>query len=213
MYSNEMQVTVTGGETNLVELPASLRGTLERLIIRQIGADDGFDFRVLNRRGAVDGQIDVGANGGGIDVVADEGGKVRLGTDAAHELRRGDQVLLNWTGTDLDRVVGTVTAVVDDTTVDLDLDYTAVSAGVWQTAPQVNDLLHPDCYLVIAPVTGATAESYAEFSIGSPYTNRDDQNFTARRNTSTLYLELDVAGSGDKVFEIGWTTVPSSVSV
>lgn len=213
MYSNEIQVTIEGGGKRLVVLPASLRGTLERLIIRQVGADDGYDLRVLNRKGAVDGQIDVGSSGGGINAVVDEGGKVRLTTDADHELRRGDQILLNWTGTALDRVVGTVTVVVSGTVVDLDLDYVAVASGVWQTAPRTNALLHPDVYLVIDPVAGQTAASYAEFGIKSPYTNRDDQSVTARRNTSMLYLELDVGGSGDKVFEIGWTTVPSSVNV
>jgi hypothetical protein len=51
-YTNGFEFEVTGSQATCVELPAPPRGTLERMIIKQVGGTDGFDCLVLDRKDA-----------------------------------------------------------------------------------------------------------------------------------------------------------------
>lgn len=52
-YTNTLQVALTAGQANCLEIPAPARGALVRLVIKQVdGVVAGFSFDVLDRIGA-----------------------------------------------------------------------------------------------------------------------------------------------------------------
>jgi len=196
VYSREVQITLPSGAFAYEELPFPMQGILDRFTITKVsGAITTLEATLYNRLGACFGGIDRHCSGGGISAVADNGsGKVRLTTDADHELRIGDTLLLKDTGTALDLEVGTVTAVPDTDIVDLDLDHVAVASGYWQTEPEIESfaLLPAAAYVVYS--TSSLPD--AQHNMDREYCNRDNQSLTARRRHSALYLECNPSHKG-----------------
>ena len=204
VYSREFVFEFEDSDQVFFELPTPAHGLLDRLTVSKLGgALTEVQVRVYNRRGACVGGIDRFCRGGAIDSVADQAGKVRLVTAEPHKFLGGEKLLLKDTDTVLDRVVGTVTAVVDATTVDTDLTHTAVSAGYWQTAPKIYPLLPAEAYLVYS----AANIPVAEFDLDREYENRDNQDEHARTRQTALYLQMNPNNSGTVV--VAYTIKPT----
>ena len=58
-YTKTVTATVTGGSDNVVELPAPIRGLLNRLVISQIGANENFTAQLYTAERAAGGADDL----------------------------------------------------------------------------------------------------------------------------------------------------------
>lgn len=211
-YSNEVEFEAVAGVATAVELPAPMRGELDRLIVKEIGADDGFDFTVFNRKGACANASDLHTKNGEVSSIADNGsGDCRITTSAAHGLKPGDKIEVKGNSVASHNVTHTVAAVISTTVVDTDIVYGgANTGGRWQTEPEVYPTRDPDMYALFGSQTVApSAGGYKNFDIDQFYENRDNQSVTARRRAQALWLEITPGGAGTKLFQVSYTVDPA----
>lgn len=210
VYSKEYTFDVTGGLTTNLVLPAPMRGSLDRLIVSQVGGTAvDFDFSLFNRRGASVVDNDLNTLSGKVTTVANSSSKCLVTTDAAHNLKVGDQVAIKSTDQTAYNVLHTVTVIPTSTTFVSNINYgSAGTGGYWQ---QLTDppLGSPDAYRILPHTLVSSGSNYAGYGLSREYENRDVQTVTARRRASALYLELSTAGSLAKRFEIAITVVPN----
>lgn len=90
IYSNQLKVSLTAGQYNCIELPAPSSGEVVRFVVKQIdGFDDGFEYDVLDRKGACEGEAAVSSSFDDIDLLDKEahsilGHQVVAGTLSTH---------------------------------------------------------------------------------------------------------------------------------
>jgi len=215
-YSRVVEATVTGGVSNCVELPVPPRGVLERVIIKQTsGTDVDFDFVVYNRKGACPTGIDLHVNGGAVTAVADNGGDAQLTLTTTqtypygYDLAVGDKIYVKGTNVAAYNVVHTVASVDSTTQVTTDITYSSAitTNGVWQDSePQVYNRNDPTMHIVNESTTGTAGNASANFDLERTYENADNQDITARRLATALWVDLQPAGSeADIKYEIAYT--------
>ena len=215
-YSRVVEATVDGGASNCIELPVPPRGVLERVIIKQTsGTDVDFDFVVYNRKGACPTGIDLHVNGGAVTAVANNGGDAQLTLTTTqtypygYDLAVGDKIYVKGTNVAAYNVVHTVASVDSTTQVTTDITYSSgiTTDGVWQDSePQVYNRNDPAMHIVNASTTGTAGNASANFDIERTYENADNQDVTARRLATSLWVDLQPAGveTGLK-YEIAYT--------
>jgi len=208
-YTRELSFAATGGEKKCVVLPAHPRGVLEKLFIKQTGGTGvAYDFKVLDRKGACETEIDLHVSGGGVAASADNGGKAQFETDAAHNRQVGDRVYIKGTGqATYDGAYHEIISIESTTEFTTDTAHAAVvSAGYWQTEPlDEYPILDPDIHEVYSGSEVADA-THKGTGLGKDYTNRDNQDLTARKRAQALYLEFDPDGSGAQTWVVSVTT-------
>ena len=215
-YSRVVEASVTGGVSNCIEIPVPPRGVLERIIVKQTaGTDVDFDFVVYNRKGACPSAIDLHVNGGAVTAVVTNGGSVQLTITTTqtypygHELVVGDKLYVKGTNVASYNVVHTIVSVESATLVTTDITYSSAitTAGVWQdSVPQVYKRNDPTMHIVNESTTGIAGNASAIFDLERTYENADNQDITARRLATSLWVDLQPAGSGSKTFEVAYTS-------
>ena len=215
-YSRVVEASVTGGEANCIELATPPRGALQRLIVKQTsGTDVDFDYVVYNRKGACPSAYDLFVNGGTVTAVTDNGGQAQLtithdqSYPYGHELAAGDKIYVKGTNVSGYNVVHTISSVDSTTQVTTDIAYSAgiTTNGLWQDSePQVYSRSDPSMHIVNESTTGIAGNASANFDMERTYENADNQDVTARRLKTALWLDLQPAGTGAKTFEIAYTT-------
>lgn len=211
-YSRTIEFTAESGVAKCVELPAPSRGTLDRLLIKQVsGTDAGFTYTLYDRKGACTNASDLHTLNGLVSGIADNGGKCRITTDAAHGLQVGDTIEVKNNSVSGHNVTHTVTAVPDEDVVDTDVNYGgANSGGRWQTTPEVyatNDSVMHEV-MALVTVNGGGGGVSRNFAIERYYENQDNQSVTARRRATMLYLQITPTGTGNKDFQVAYTINP-----
>ena len=215
-YSRVVEASVTGGVSNCIEIPVPPRGVLERIIVKQTaGTDVDFDFVVYNRKGACPSAIDLHVNGGAVTAVVTNGGSSQLTITTTqtypygHELVVGDKLYVKGTNVASYNVVHTIVSVESATLVTTDITYSSAitTAGVWQdSVPQVYKRNDPTMHIVNESTTGIAGNASAIFDLERTYENADNQDITARRLATSLWVDLQPAGSGSKTFEVAYTS-------
>ncbi len=216
IYSRDVVAeSVPAGEPFCIVLPAPMRGALDRLIVKQTtGDDDGYSFNLYDRKGACVGASDLHTTNGEVTAITEGGGTKALIEAEAHELTLGATIEVKGSDVTSYNTTHTVIEIVSEDTVLTDIDYTADgSGGRWQTTPEVYATRNPVIHVLLGPISVAGGGSglYQNFNVGQSYENRDNQNLTARRRASALYLEITTVDVGDKNFEIAYTVDPNIV--
>ena len=215
-YSRVVSATVTGGVSNCIELPVPPRGTLERVIIKQTsGTDVDFDFVVYNRKGACPTGIDLHVNGGAVTAVVTNGGSTKLTLTTTqtyphgYVLGVGDKIYVKGTNVTAYNVVHTIVSVDSATEFTTNVTYSSAitTDGLWQdNVPSVYKRNDPSMHIVNASTTGTAGNASASFDMDRTYENADNQDITARRLATALWLDLQPAGSASITFEVAYTT-------
>lgn len=215
-YSKTVEAAVTGGIANCIELPMPPHGILDRIIVKQTaGAAVSYDFKVYARKGACERAADLYVNAGGVTAVANNGGQVQLTLSQdqyypyGYELAVGDELYVKGTNVSGYNLVHTIQSVDSATEFTTDISYTSgiTTDGIWQdSVPKVYPRRDPVMSLVLDTVSGTSGNASANFDIERAYENEDNQDVTKRTAKTALWLDLTPAGSGDKTFEIGYTT-------
>jgi len=216
-YSRVLEATVTGGVSNCIEIPVPPRGTLERVIVKQTsGTDVDFDFVIYNRRGACPTGIDLHVNGGAVTAVANNSGDTKLTLTTTqtypygYELAVGDKIYVKGTNVAAYNVIHTIASIDSTTEVTTDITYSSVitTDGVWQDSdPQVYSRNDPSMHIVNASTTGTAGNASANFNMDRTYENADNQDITARRLTTALWLDIQPAGAeSDITYEVAYTS-------
>lgn len=213
-YSREIEAVLTETGKNCIVLPVPARGELQRLIIKQTGGTGAaFSGVVYDRRGACTKEIDLNVKGGGISAVANNGGNARFTTDADHNLLPGNTIYVKGTGdASYDGIVHTVLTVDASNQVTVDTAFnTGPSAGYWQTEPLEDmPIRDPAMHTVTEFTSQVAGTTYKNTALQEEYENRDNQDLTARRRATQLYLELDV-DQANTTWEVAYTcAVPSA---
>jgi hypothetical protein len=208
-YSRDVSFSAAGGVPTCVVLPVSMRGTLDRLIIRQVsGTGVTFQFVVYDRRSACAGQIDLHVQGGDLVGGVNNGGQVQFETEEDHNLKVGDTLHVSESDVSgYNDQYHTVISVESDTEFTTDVAYSSdATGGIWQTPPlDEYPLLHPAVHRVFSG-SGLVDTTFESYDIDRNYENRDNQDVTARRRTSALYLEITPGGTGAKTWVASVTT-------
>ena len=219
-YSRVVEATTTGGVSNCIDLPMPARGTLDRLILKQTaGADVDFDYTVYNRKGACPAGNDLHVNAGTVVSIGNNNGSQFTITHDQFEpygykLQVGDKLWVkgvspsgyNSTGgngphtiVSVDNAAGTL----------ITTNFSYIGAGLygyWQdNDPKVFPIHDPTMHLVMAENTGTSGNASANFDMNRIYENDDNQDFTKRTQATSLWLDLQPAGSGSKTFEVAYT--------
>jgi len=214
-YTRTITVTVEGGTTVCVELPAPIEGKLVRLIATQFSGDAaGFAFTLLDRRGASTVAIDRNTSGGDLTSITEADGEgesqesvCQLTWENPVRLRVGDKIEVKGSSVSEYNTTHTVIRVVSSTSVITDVAYSADgSGGLWQVAPLYPPTASQLAHTLLAKQTIGSGQSYASaagFSV--VYQNRDNQDATSRRRSWYLYAELDVEGTGEKEIQFAYT--------
>lgn len=217
-YSRVVEASVTGGVSNCIELPLPPRGTLERLIVKQTaGTNVDFDFVVYNRKGACPTGNDLHCNAGTVTSIATNGGATQLTIviDRAYpygyKLNVGDEIYVKGSDVSAYNIVHTITSIDNDDGTLITTSGIAYSApgtgGYWQdNAPQVYVRSDPAMHIVNASTAGTAGNASANFDMDRTYENADNQDVTARRLATALWLDLQPSGSASKTFEIAYTS-------
>ena len=215
-YSRVVEAAVTGGVSNCVELGAPPRGTLQRLIVKQTaGTDVDFDFVVYNRKGACPSAYDLHVNGGTVTAVVDNGGSTKLTLTIGqvypygYALKKDDVIYVKGTNVTAYNVVHTIVSVDSATEFTTNVTYSSAitTDGLWQdNVPSVYKRNDPSMHIVNASTTGTAGNASASFDMDRTYENADNQDITARRLATALWLDLQPAGSASITFEVAYTT-------
>jgi hypothetical protein len=215
-YSRVVEASVTGGVSNCIELNTPPRGSLQRLIVKQTaGTDVDFDYVVYNRKGACPSASDLFVNAGAVTAVANNGGDTQLTLTTTqtypygYDLAVGDKIYVKGTNVPGYNVVHTIVSVDSTTQVTTDITYSSIitTSGVWQDSePQVYSRNDSAMHIVNESTTGIAGNASANFDMERTYENADNQDVTARRLATALWVDLQPGGSGDKTFEIAYTT-------
>ena len=211
-YSREIEFSATGGSKSCIELPASMRGELDRFLIKQVGGTAAaFDFTIYDRKGACESANDLHTNNGSVVDITDTGGQATVQTAEDHLLKPGDVVEIKGSDQSAYNTMHTVVTVVDSTTFTTDIAYTADgSGGLWQTEPLLSTV-DPEMHEVYGPQTVNSGTTHKGTDLNISYENRDNQSSTARRRHSGLWLEIDPDGTGAKDYVCSYTTVADAV--
>jgi hypothetical protein len=214
-YSREVQAVLTASGKNCIVLPTPARGELQRLIVKQTaGTGAAFSGVVYDRRGACENEIDLNVKGGGITASANNGGNAQFTTDADHNLLPGDTVYIKGTSeVAYDGIVHTVDTVESSTQFTTTTAHASVvAAGYWQTEPLADmPIRDPAMHTVTEFVSQVSGTTYKNTTVEEQYENRDNQDVTARRRATQLYLELDV-DQANTTWEVSYTcAIPSSL--
>jgi hypothetical protein len=226
VYARTTEFEAESGVPTCVVLPTPGRGRLDHFVIQQVlegGDDDGYSFRIYDRKGACQNASDLHTLNGEVDdVTSGEGGKCVIQTVGAHNLSPGDTIeLKHVTVADQSEseivheaaginVTHTVTAILSEDSVLTDVNFTVNGlGGRWQTTPEVYATDSPVVHQLF-PTGTADAETvaasaggvYVSDEIDKHYENQDNQDVYARRVATALYLEITPAGSGTKSFRI-----------
>ena len=216
-YSRVVETTTTCGVSNCIDLPMPPRGTLDRLILKQTtGTDVDFDYTVYNRKGACPTGNDLHVNAGTITSIINSGGNAQLSLvhsqfePYGYKLEVGDTIWVKGTNpSTYSGMAHTIASVdnADGTLVTTDISYTgAATGGYWQdNEPQVFPRHDPTMHLVMAENTGTSGNASANFDMNRVYENDDNQDFIKRTQATSLWLDLQPAGSGSKTFEVAYT--------
>tara|TARA_R110002020_G_scaffold16515_11_gene58290 strand:- start:3234 stop:3914 length:681 start_codon:yes stop_codon:yes gene_type:complete len=216
-YSRVVEATVTGGVSNCIEIPVPPRGTLERVIVKQTsGTDVDFDFVIYNRKGACPSAIDLHVNGGAVTAVTNNGGSTQLTFTTTqtypygYDLAVGDKIYVKGTNVPGYNVVHTIVSVDSTTQVTTDIAYSAIitTNGVWQDSePQVYGRSDPSMHIVNASTTGTAGNASASFNMDRVYENADNQDVTARRLNTSLWVDLQPDGAEAGItYEVAYTS-------
>jgi len=214
-YSRVVEATTTGGVSNCIDLPMPARGTLDRLILKQTtGTDVDFDYTVYNRKGACPTGNDLHVNAGTVTAVVTNGGQAKLTITHdqfepyGYTLQVGDVIYVKGTNVTAYNVIHTIASVDSATEVTTDISYSSAitTNGLWQdSVPLVFPRHDPTMHLVMAENTGTSGNASANFDLNRVYENDDNQSFTKRTQATSLWLDLQPAGSGSKTFEVAYT--------
>ena len=215
-YSRVVEATVDGGTSNCIELPVPPRGVLERVIVKQTsGTDVDFDFVVYNRKGACPTGIDLHVNGGAVTAVVDNGGSTKLTLTTTqtyphgYTLKKDDVIYVKGTNVTAYNVVHTIVSVDSATEFTTNVTYSSgiTTDGVWQdSVPQVYKRNDPTMHIVNESTTGTAGNASAAFDLERTYENADNQDVTARRLATSLWVDLQPDGSEAAIkYEIAYT--------
>ena len=222
-YSQEFEFDAVSGVATCIPLPTHMRGALGRVYIKELGSThNGWTANVYSRKGACVNAVDANVPGGAIATITDDGNGKCLFTVTAYDamgLALGDTVYVkgsNRSGYNVRTHV--VTAIGDPSdpqdfsesqTFTTDQNYSADgTGGWWQKKPFTPLLSDSAAYAVVPTAKLGVSAGQTEVEVlydDHMYQNRDNQSETARRMTSSLYLEITPGGSGTKTYIISYT--------
>jgi hypothetical protein len=209
-YSREYSFPILAGVASPVclEIPVPIRGTLQRLIIKQLaGASIDFSGKFYDRRLACANAVDRNVNSGEVLSLADNGGTFRIELGAGHGFLPGQEIYVKGTGNAaVDGILHTISSVLSETVTVTTAFSGATGTGLWQTKwLYIEDydnmtFYDSEAHLIhefAAPGAGVTLKDQ---SIEADYANRDNQDLTARRPHSAIYLELTISTAADSTW-------------
>ena len=206
-YSSTTVFDTAGTTPKCVELPASQRGDLDRVIITQLsGTAMSATFKIYDRRGACAGEPDIHVdNYGSIVSVTNSGGNTAITFDAAHGMQVGDRFEIKENNVTEYNVIHTVTSVTSDTAVVTDIGYTSAPStmGVWQTEPFLPTTSPVGHLLYSGSITAGN--DFTAFDLGRGYENRDNQLEVDRLRYNALWLEFTPGAGTAASWEISIT--------
>jgi len=206
-YSREYKFSVLAAENPAcLEIPLPYRGTLQRLIVKQLtGAATDYSGQLFDRKLACANGVDRNTRNGTVTALANNGsGFFRITLGVGHGLLPSNIIYIKGTGNvAVDGLLHTITGFTA-TTVDVSTAFAgATGSGFWQTKwLEVSsydnfEFYDPEAHLIhefAAPGAGVTLK---EQGVEVDYQNRDNQDRTARRSHSAIYLELTMASPVD----------------